>query len=160
VPSRIESPNDLLPAAPIANNIPQRKNQYLTPQPPASTEVTDFALETPTKSSRPSSHKRPTLSRSSLHSAQQSTSPLLRSLSFDKISALSSSPPAEEAASSSSSGGILEQAWMMKMAQEIARKVQEEKDRADRRGNGKGREARGGIWAEDGEAEAPPAYVA
>jgi distribution and morphology protein 34 len=166
VPSRIESPNDLLPAAPLATNIPQRKNQYLTPQPPPSTEVTDFALETPTKS-RPSSHKRPTLSRSSLHSAQQSTSPLLRSLSFDKISALSSPPAEVAAASSSSSGGILEQAWMMKMAQEIARKVQEEKDKADRRGDrgradrkSAGASASGGIWAGDEDVDAPPAYVA
>jgi distribution and morphology protein 34 len=169
-PSRLESPNDLLPAAPLQNDVPHRpKQQYLTPQPPPSTEVADFAIQdTPTKSSRPSSHKRPTLSRTSLHSAQQSTSPLLRSLSFDKISALSS-PPAEEATSSSSgSGGILEQAWMMKMAQEIARKVQEEKDKADRRGErsrGRGQEKRGGasggIWAGDEEVgEAPPAYVA
>ena len=49
-----------------------------------------------------------------------------------------------------SSGGILEQAWMTKMATEIARKVAEEK-------------ARSRSWASDdsvGEAsEAPPAYV-
>jgi distribution and morphology protein 34 len=169
-PSRIsESPNDLLPAAPILSSVPQRSKpqQYLTPQPPPSTEVTDFAhqqqQETPTKS-RPSSSKRPPLSRTHLHSAQQSTSPLLRSLSFDKISALSS-PPAEVASSSATSGGILEQAWMMKMAQEIARKVQEEKDKADR---GRGRSSRdrksgiptGGIWVGDEEVDAPPAYVA
>jgi distribution and morphology protein 34 len=51
---------------------------------------------------------------------------------------------------------------MMKMAQEIARKVQEEKDKADlRRGQssrGKG-PATGGIWAGDDDVDAPPAYV-
>jgi distribution and morphology protein 34 len=72
-----------------------------------------------------------------------------------------SSPQQEDAGS----GGILEQAWMMKMAQEIARKVQEEKDRADNRQSrkvGKESGSRGrGIWAEEEvEREAPPAYVA
>ena len=48
---------------------------------------------------------------------------------------------------SSSSGGILEQAWMMKMAGEIARRVQDEKD------------ANNGLW-DRGEREdtPPPAY--
>lgn len=50
-----------------------------------------------------------------------------------------------------STGGILEQAWMMKMAHEIANRVAEEK-------------ARGGMWrsssSDDADrAEAPPAYV-
>ena len=52
----------------------------------------------------------------------------------------------------SSTGGILEQAWMMKMAAEIARRVQEEKN-----GNG------GHVWsrrdAEDCEHPPPPAYT-
>ncbi|WPH03229.1 Hypothetical protein R9X50_00610600 [Acrodontium crateriforme] len=54
--------------------------------------------------------------------------------------------------SEGSSGGILEQAWMMKMATEIARKVAEEK-------------AKQGGWRRDSEQrystgeEAPPAYV-
>lgn len=53
-----------------------------------------------------------------------------------------------------STGGILEQAWMMKMAHEIANRVAEEKARG---GNGN-------VWrsssSEDAEsAEAPPAYV-
>ncbi|KAK5735759.1 ERMES complex subunit [Elasticomyces elasticus] len=53
-----------------------------------------------------------------------------------------------------SSGGILEQAWMMKMANEIARKVAEEKVRrpAWRSDDEEGFQRRGG-------AEAPPAYV-
>jgi distribution and morphology protein 34 len=156
-PSRIaESPDTLLPAAPILPKTPRhsQSKQPETPQPPLSTQVEDFA-QTPTKSRH--SSKRPSLSRNSLRSAQQSTSPLLRSLSFDKISALSS-PPTEDA---SSSGGILEQAWMMKMAQEIARKVQEEKDKADqRRGQRSKGAASGGIWAGDEDVDAPPAYVA
>jgi distribution and morphology protein 34 len=50
-----------------------------------------------------------------------------------------------------STGGILEQAWMMKMAHEIANRVAEEK-------------ARGGMWRSSSSddangAEAPPAYV-
>jgi distribution and morphology protein 34 len=50
-----------------------------------------------------------------------------------------------------STGGILEQAWLMKMAHEIANRVAEEK-------------ARGHLWPGAGEddassAEAPPAYV-
>jgi len=50
-----------------------------------------------------------------------------------------------------STGGILEQAWMMKMAHEIANRVAEEK-------------ARGGMWRssssdDDNGVEAPPAYV-
>ncbi|EAT83006.2 hypothetical protein SNOG_09741 [Parastagonospora nodorum SN15] len=148
------SPTDsLLPAAPISS----KAKQHETPQQSSSTQVEDFATPTPTKSSRP----RPPLSRTSLRQAQQSTSPLLRSLSFDKISAVSS-PPQEEA---SGSGGILEQAWMMKMAQEIARKVQEEKDKADRRRErgskgGKSSNVNGGIWAGDEDVDAPPAYVA
>ena len=54
---------------------------------------------------------------------------------------------------------------MMKMAQEIARKVQEEKDKADRRRErgskgGKSSNVSGGIWAGDDDVDAPPAYVA
>jgi distribution and morphology protein 34 len=50
---------------------------------------------------------------------------------------------------------------MMKMAQEIARKVQEEKDKADhRRGQSSKGAASGGIWANDEDVDAPPAYVA
>ncbi|KAL5115440.1 ERMES complex subunit [Pleosporales sp. CAS-2024a] len=148
------SPSDsLLPAAPISS----RPQQHETRQQSKSTQVADFA--TPTKSS---SRTRPRLTRTSLGSAQQSTSPFLRSLSLDRISAMSSPPQQEEA---SGSGGILEQAWMMKMAHEIARKVQEEKERADgRRSRGKSEkspdDAGGGIWAGEEEVEAPPAYVA
>lgn len=104
-----------------------------------------------------SSSRRPPLSHNQIRQAQQSTSPLLRSLSFDKIAF--TSPPNE----AESSGGILEQAWMTKMAQEIARKVQQEKDRASRDVSPAARGSKGptgGIWASEDELEAPPAYVA
>lgn len=45
-----------------------------------------------------------------------------------------------------SSGGILEQAWMMKMAQEIAKKVQDEKTAT-------------GCWDQSGGVDPPPAYA-
>ncbi|KAF1943710.1 mitochondrial distribution and morphology protein 34 [Clathrospora elynae] len=117
------------------------------------------------------SSRRPPLSRNKLRQAQQSTSPLLRSLSFDKVSSLSAlcSPPSSTSPPSAqvtpSSGGILEQAWMQKMAQEIARKVQEEKDKD--KGSRRPEHVRsktsptGGFWqeGEESEVEAPPAYV-
>ncbi|KAJ4375925.1 ERMES complex subunit [Neocucurbitaria cava] len=131
-------------------------------------------LSSPPKSSNPKQtttpiSRRPTLSRSELRKVQQSTSPLLRSLSFDKVPSLASPPYTDN--TSSSSGGILEQAWMLKMAQEIARKVQEEKDRTDRgspsRPSQRSRRrtekaaASGGMWASaEDEIDAPPAYVA
>ncbi|CAA9959090.1 Tymo-45kd-70kd multi-domain protein [Pyrenophora teres f. maculata] len=116
------------------------------------------------------SSRRPPISRNKLRQAQQSTSPLLRSLSFDKVSSLSalcspprtSSPP--NADPMSSSGGILEQAWMQKMAQEIARKVQEEKDKSSgqlRPSHSRTKTApTGGFWQSEDDVEAPPAYVA
>ncbi|KAF2748175.1 hypothetical protein M011DRAFT_401557 [Sporormia fimetaria CBS 119925] len=108
-----------------------------------------------------SSSSRPPLSHARIRSTQQASSPLFRSLSFDKINQMSSSakgtisPPCD-ASIASSSGGILEQAWMLKMAQEIARKVQEEKSRGFHPGTG-------GLWAtssSEDELDAPPAYHA
>ena len=62
----------------------------------------------------------------------------------------------------SSPGGILEQAWMMKMASEIARRVQDEKAASNGNGNGNGNN---GFWGADGQRERnerentpPPAY--
>jgi distribution and morphology protein 34 len=65
----------------------------------------------------------------------------------------------------SSSGGILEQAWMLKMAQEIARKVHEEKgreagrDRPFHHPQPQSSKA-SGMWSTDEEIDAPPAYQA
>lgn len=122
--------------------------------------------------------RRPTLNSNRLRSAQQTTSPLLRSLSFDKVSTLSANgkgpmSPESNAESAASSGGILEQAWMLKMAQEIAKKVQEEKDRGSNPGRRRSyrspqatptkasASASGGMWSSsDDDLDAPPAYRA
>ena len=151
----------LLAPAPLVPKAFKAAKSKRTVSPPAH-------LEDPFISSHMSS-RRPPISRNKLRQAQQSTSPLLRSLSFDKVSSLSalcspprtSSPP--NADSMSSSGGILEQAWMQKMAQEIARKVQEEKDKSSGRrpSNARTKTApTGGFWQNEDEIEAPPAYVA
>ncbi len=57
--------------------------------------------------------------------------------------------PAPVLVDTSSAGGILEQAWMLKMAGEIARRAQQEKS------------AREAFWShsvDDREVDAPPAY--
>ncbi|KAL1638712.1 ERMES complex subunit [Diplodia intermedia] len=65
--------------------------------------------------------------------------------------------PYSEAATS---GGILEQAWMMKMANEIARKVRDEKEREAREGSSS-TDPMTGFWdRRDEDLEAPPAYAA
>lgn len=148
----------LAPAPVLSETSKPAKSKQKTP-PPAHLED-PFISHT--------SSRRPPLSRNKLRQAQQSTSPLLRSLSFDKVSSLSalcspprtSSPP--NADFMASSGGILEQAWMTKMAQEIARKVQEEKDQSSRRPSHTRTKTAptGGFWQSDDEIEAPPAYVA
>ena len=149
LPDNAAPTETLLPAAPLLSE-PPRKSRSKSKQRAIDNDETIKA--------RPSS-RRPPLSHNQIRQAQQSTSPLLRSLSFDKI-ALTLPPNDAEG-----SGGILEQAWMMKMAQEIARKVQQEKDResSSRDGSPPGRSSKGptgGIWASEDELEAPPAYVA
>ncbi|KAJ4341159.1 ERMES complex subunit [Didymella glomerata] len=141
------STETLLPAAPLLSEPPRLSRSKAKER---------EAYGDETIKARPSS-RRPPLSHNQIRQAQQSTSPLLRSLSFDKIAF--TSPPNE----AESSGGILEQAWMTKMAQEIARKVQQEKDRASRDVSPVARGSKGptgGIWASEDELEAPPAYVA
>ncbi|KAF2727341.1 hypothetical protein EJ04DRAFT_517307 [Polyplosphaeria fusca] len=163
-------PNTLLPAAPILSH-PPKPSKSKSQQPP---NIPPPITEEPSNEPHPtsSSHRRPPL-----RSTHHPTSPLLRSLSFDKISTLSSSSgtknplsPSAESSASSSNGGILEQAWMLKMAMEIARKVGEEKERASalptppmpRRRSEK--RSGGGMWVqqqeEEGVGEAPPAYRA
>ncbi|KAA6411626.1 MAG: putative Mitochondrial distribution and morphology 34 [Lasallia pustulata] len=57
------------------------------------------------------------------------------------------------------SGGILEQAWLMKMAGEMARRAQEAKEKAMDGGGGFWERRNGdGERAGEGEAEPPPAY--
>jgi distribution and morphology protein 34 len=153
-PSRLydnaEPVDTLLPAAPLLS------------EPPKSSKSKQRAVYGDETIKPRSSSRRPPLSHNQIRQAQQSTSPLLRSLSFDRLA--STSPP-NVYADSTSSGGILEQAWMLKMAQEIARKVQDEKDRAassrDSSPQSRRSKAAQGLWTggED-EIEAPPAYVA
>ncbi|OSS49128.1 hypothetical protein B5807_05730 [Epicoccum nigrum] len=147
--SNTASTDTLLPAAPLLAD-PPRMSRSKAKQHEAYKDETIKAR---------SSSRRPPLSHNQIRQAQKSTSPLLRSLSFDKI-ALTSPPNEPE-----SSGGILEQAWMTKMAQEIARKVQQEKDReaSSRDQSPLSRSSKRpsrGIWASEDELEAPPAYVA
>jgi len=83
-------------------------------------------------------------------------------MSTDKLGARGLYSPSE-----GFNGGILEQAWMMKMAQEIKRKVEEENKDARkweerRRSSSKRREAStvGSGRSEDGVlGDAPPAYA-
>lgn len=179
------APSDtLLPPAPILSDPPKPKAKL------ANTTV--HSLVETEQSHRPKPHarsasSRPPLSHSRLRSTQQASSPLLRSLSFDKMPSLHTqmsaagagamSPPYAES-TTSSAGGILEQAWMLKMANEIARKVREEKgrcgggsrspsppEREARRPREKEAEsskrAQGGLWdAAEVCLDAPPAYVA
>ena len=135
---------------------------------------------TPDLSEKPKTFTSPTSKPPSTPIRYPHPTRMLRSLSLDKSpfpqnasvtsnSRLPMSPPYAESASP---GGILEQAWMMKMATEIARKVQEEKDKeAELERENAGNENRQsrphsnkveGLWArsEDDEVEAPPAYVA
>ncbi|KAJ9666280.1 ERMES complex subunit [Coniosporium apollinis] len=85
-----------------------------------------------------------------LHHPTPSTSaiPLLRTLSAEKLPFTTTAQPVDPFSPSSSSGGILEQAWMMKMANEIARKVQDEKRRQSQASN-----ESAGFWEMP-----PPAY--
>lgn len=156
LPESTPATGPVLAAAPLLSEAPRLSKS----KPKSQLQQLEEDLEA---TIRPRSNiRRPPLSRPELRKAQQSTSPLLRSLSFDKVSALSSPPYAESA---TSSGGILEQAWMLKMAQEIARKVQEEKDRSPSRPsrNRSKTSPPGGMWAgplSEDEIEAPPAYAA
>lgn len=82
---------------------------------------------------------------------------LPRTSSDLSISDLLPSYPFAEGAAGSSSGGILEQAWMTKMAREIARRVEEERERADRqRVESSSEKTR--LESAGRAEEAPPAY--
>lgn len=150
-PSRVSestpTASPALAAAAVLSHPPRSKSR----------QSADTSDEEPSKNRK--SSRRPPLSRNQLRQVQQSTSPLLRSLSFDKVPSLASPPD-----SVPTSGGILEQAWMHKMAQEIARKVQEEKNRTPTRPSKHRSKSSGpmggGMWASEDEIEAPPAYVA
>jgi len=162
-PSRLSettATGTLLPSAPILAGPPKlSKAKQKT--------VSSMHLEEPLQEKKRSSSSRPPLTHDRLRSTQQASSPLLRSLSLDKVSTLSSShknptSPSYAESITSSSGGILEQAWMHKIAQEIARKVREEKSQSPSPSNpSKAPHVNGGIWVNaEEEMDAPPAYVA
>jgi mitochondrial distribution and morphology protein 34 len=83
---------------------------------------------------------------------------LPRTSSDLSISDLLPSYPFAEGGASSSSGGILEQAWMTKMAREIARRVEEERERADRERSASSSEKARLESVRLAADEAPPAY--
>jgi len=136
-----------------------------TQPPPAYTPPVD-SQALPSISSRKSEKKPPRLvthSRmytSAPSSASTGSFPLLRSLSSDKL-ARGGSEYSFTSGSNGSSGGILEQAWIQKMAREIAKKVKEEKERLERRERGMQNTVDGkrseGV-KQPREEDAPPAY--
>jgi len=130
-------------------------------QPAQSTTVKPTVSEKPHRPAPPAKH-------ASHHPQRPSMNlPLLRTYSLEKLAPHSMVTPVE-----SSSGGILEQAWMHKMAAEIARKVAEEKARqglAPGQGFGQGmgqgvsQGKSEGFWSEgtrEREETPPPAYAA
>lgn len=171
-PSQILEQNSSESAAPATPK--------LADTPKSSRSKSNAKISTPDLSEKPKTFTSPTSKPPSTPIRYPHPTRMLRSLSLDKIpfpqnasvtsnSRLPMSPPYAESALP---GGILEQAWMMKMAAEIARKVHEEKDKEaklerENAGNGN-RQSRPhsnkveGLWArsEDDEVEAPPAYVA
>ncbi|KAK5008326.1 hypothetical protein LTR28_004135 [Elasticomyces elasticus] len=152
----IDTPTRLHPNSPTSIRRDEK-----TPSPLAlhDTDATPKATEAPPPSfhaypdnpqSRPS---RPSMQAHSASSyPAEKAPPLSRSASTARLQSLLEG----------SSGGILEQAWMTKMATEIARKVREEKERGVV-GGGRGGEfwdkIRDGLGDGEGEGEAPPAYV-
>jgi distribution and morphology protein 34 len=105
-------------------------------------------------------HTQPRGYTSAPSSASTASFPLLRSLSSDRLARGGSEY--SFGSGSGSSGGILEQAWIQKMAREIARKVREERvrlEQAEAGGReGKRRDIDGG--SNEAEVSPPPAYGA
>jgi distribution and morphology protein 34 len=159
VPGKSTTADTLLPSPPLLSNPPKNSKTKQKTQVPAQPQTPE-----PESKRVP---RRPTLSHSRFHSTQQATSPLLRSLSYDRVPSLAATASAKlplhsptNTESTASSGGILEQAWMQKMAYEIAKKVQEQKARAERDGRNAQSPSKE-LWTGDAEdMDAPPAYVA
>ncbi|KAI4716338.1 hypothetical protein E4T48_07442 [Aureobasidium sp. EXF-10727] len=125
--------------------------------PKAEPEATPKAPASHVRFSASQEHSRPT---SGSQTPTPTTKPQRPALSAVQTQPLSKDKKADPAARSSSAsrlrfnsegstGGILEQAWMMKMAAEVTRRVQEEKATG------------GGFWHQSEEPEhPPPAYAA
>jgi distribution and morphology protein 34 len=165
-----------------ADRSPKRKDNERAPEredaPPAYTPPENPLSSHPQKKEK---KPHPTLQTTqstgkSDFAAPPSSSELLRTLSSEKLAFRSSGAgqmgnlgapfsPSSEASASSSSGGILEQAWLNKIAKDIARKVEEERRRQnidsqqlpEKSGLRHGRDEQDGLGMED---PPPPAYAA
>ncbi|KAF1985480.1 hypothetical protein K402DRAFT_394814 [Aulographum hederae CBS 113979] len=131
--------------------------------PPVYQPPTDSTAST----SSSSSEKRPAglKSTKSHHGYAHSSSsiPLMRSYSLDKLSFPTQGRTQDQMQGYEGSGGILEQAWLMKMATEIARKVREEEQQrknvmssGDKSGSGNGKEKEVSGMVDRGREETPP----
>lgn len=164
---------------PAERTSPKKKNQDA---PPAYTPPENPALLPSTSgTSKKEKPKRPTLRTSSTHDFAHhapSSSDLLRTLSSERLAFGSSasnfgslgapfSPPSEPSVASSSggggNGGILEQAWLNKIAKDIARKVEEERRKVmdrERGDGGRGAKMKGRqVSVEEEVGGPPPAYA-
>ncbi|KAL9610461.1 MAG: hypothetical protein Q9167_004834 [Letrouitia subvulpina] len=146
---------------PVQNtNITPRQPNLTTSTPSASSANLESSSQTPrrpklrtTQSHQPclSSHTLENLGTTSSYPSEKSQPPANREpplsppLSSSQPHLLPSPLPLFD--SQHTSGGILEQAWMMKMAKEIARRVHEEKERES---------TDGGFWEVRREEEGPP----
>ncbi|KAF2084888.1 hypothetical protein K490DRAFT_47988 [Saccharata proteae CBS 121410] len=165
------------PMSPTRSEVRGRQSsiqvEAATPKPVRQVRIRSSSpTPTPRQSEKTAIEEEPATQRPTMpHHAATSSIPLLRSYTKDSKMPFTSHKhtssgrlPASPLphTDSAASGGILEQAWMMKMATEIARKVRDEKERESRRGSTQGSSA-GSFWdrsVEEGEADAPPAYAA
>lgn len=133
------------------------------PPPPAYTPPSPASSKYPRKGPLKLVSTQPRGYSSAPSSASTASLPLLRSLSSDKLARGGSEY--SFGSGSGSNGGILEQAWIQKMAREIARKVNEERVRLKQADAG-GKEEKGiEVGSGNNEAELdrmspPPAYGA
>jgi distribution and morphology protein 34 len=148
---------------------PKKKDKERNDAPPAYTPPAHPLIYQPQqkkeKKTRPKLRTSTTYDFAHAVTPQPSSSELLRTLSGEKLAfgrvdsminlGTPFSPPSE-ASASSSSGGILEQAWLSKIAKDIARKVEEEEERR-RQSAG---DEKGDVRRESLMQDMPPAYAA
>lgn len=142
--------SDESPAPSIILTEPPKSPQKAAPEVTQKTPTTQVRFSAPQEQSKPSSRcQTPT-------PASKPQRPVLSTMQTQPLKEKNKIGPAVRSSSASrmrfnsegSTGGILEQAWMMKMAAEVARRVQEEK-------------SAGGFWNHSEELDhPPPAYAA